>query len=182
MAVESWMSWEGGVDLVAMTSTDASQPNVIVHVARMVHTPVGSAPAGMILIPDESGAPQLMGFVSSDPSIAVYVGPHIFGGTPFENAPVFQAEFNFSIDPANGASARITVEGHVIELQLSGLGALESVDSPPGNLPFHERALMAPASSATLKFDGREISLTIPPMGMNGGPAAVYSPCGIYQR
>ena len=182
MVVEAWMSWEGGVDLVAMTSADVPQPNVILHVARMVHTPVGSAPAGMILLPDESGAPQLMGFVSSDPSVGAYFGPHIFAGTPFESAPILQAEFDFSIDPANGASARITVEGHVIELQLRGLGAPESIDSPPGNLPFHERSLVAPASGATLKFDGREISLTIPPMGMNGGPATVYSPCGIYHR
>jgi len=43
------MSWEGGVDLVGATSPEAQQPNVIVHVARLVHTPAGSAPAGMLL-------------------------------------------------------------------------------------------------------------------------------------
>jgi len=180
--MKSWMSWEGGVDLVAMTSAEMTQPNVIVHVARMVHTPVGSAPSGMILIPDAVGAPQLMGFVSSNSNVGEYFGPHIFAGTPFENAPVLQAEFDFSIDPAGSASTRITVQGHVIELELSTLGALESVDCAPGNLPFHERALAAKAPSATLKFDGQEISLILPPAGMNGGPAAVYSACGIYQR
>lgn len=182
MVVQSWMSWEGGVDLMAMTSADMTQPNVIVHVARMVHTPVGSAPSGMILIPDESGTPQLMGFVSADPSVGAYFGPHIFAGTPFENAPALHAEFDFSIDSSNNASTRIKVEGHVIELQLNDLGALESVDCPPGNLPFHERSLMATASSAMLKFDGKEIPLVIAPSNMSGGPAAVYSACGIYQR
>ena len=45
MSISKWMSWEGGVDLVAVTSPDLQMPNVIVHVARMVHTPVGSAPS-----------------------------------------------------------------------------------------------------------------------------------------
>ena len=180
MAVEAWMSWEGGVDLMAMTQAEIAQPNVIVHVARMVHTPVGSAPSGMILIPDENGAPQLMGFVSSDLAVGSYFGPHIFGGTPFENAPVLQAEFDFSIEPLSSASTRIMVEGHVIELQLNGLSALESVDSPPGNMPFHERSLMSPALDASLKFDGKEIPLVITSPG--AGAAAVHSACGIYQR
>lgn len=182
MAIKSWMSWEGGVDLLALTSAEMAQPNVIVHVARMVHTPVGSAPSGMILIPDGNGAPQLMGFVSSNSNVGEYFGPHIFAGTPFENAPVLQAEFEFFIDAISSASTRITVEGHVIELQLSDLGALESVDCTPGNLPFHERSLAAKAAGAKLKFDGQEISLVIPSAGMNGGPAAVYSACGIYER
>ena len=88
MSVTNWMSWEGGVDLVAMTAAGLPMPNIIVHVARMVHTPVGSAPAGMILYqPDPKGAPVVMGFVSSDAKLAAYVGPKIFAGTPFEKAP-----------------------------------------------------------------------------------------------
>ena len=39
MPIKNWMSWEGGVDLVAMTKPGLSMPNVILHVARMVHTP-----------------------------------------------------------------------------------------------------------------------------------------------
>ena len=46
--VTKWMSWEAGVDLVAVTSPDLQMPNVIVHLGRMVNTPVGSAPSGMI--------------------------------------------------------------------------------------------------------------------------------------
>ena len=181
MAVEAWMSWEGGVDLMAMTQAEMTQPNVLVHVARMVHTPVGSAPAGMIVIPDENGAPQLMGFVSSDLAVGAYFGPHIFAGTPFENAPVLQAEFDFSIEPLSSASTRIMVEGHVIEVQLNGLSALESVDSPPGTMPFHDRSLMSAASNASLKFDGNEIPLVLASPSV-GGAAAVHSACGIYQR
>lgn len=41
--VSKWMSWEGGIDLVAVTSPDLQMPNVIVHLGRMVNTPVGNA-------------------------------------------------------------------------------------------------------------------------------------------
>ena len=43
MAVTQWMSWEGGVDLIAVTMPDVAVPNGIVHVARM--NP--SAPCGL---------------------------------------------------------------------------------------------------------------------------------------
>jgi hypothetical protein len=39
MTISDWMSWEGGVDLVASTIPGSAQPNIIVHVARLVHTP-----------------------------------------------------------------------------------------------------------------------------------------------
>ena len=35
MSVSNWMSWEGGVDLVAVTDPSYTTPNVIVHVARI---------------------------------------------------------------------------------------------------------------------------------------------------
>jgi len=43
-AVKSWMAWEGGVDVMAMTQDGLTQPNLIINMARVVHTPVGSAP------------------------------------------------------------------------------------------------------------------------------------------
>src|SRR5688572_18542458 len=65
--ITSWMSWEGGVDLCAATQGGLAMPNVIIHVARMVHTPNGSAPAGMILYqPDPAAPPLVMGFCSPD--------------------------------------------------------------------------------------------------------------------
>jgi hypothetical protein len=39
------MAWEGGADRVALTVPDLAMPNVIIHVARLVHTPLGSAPS-----------------------------------------------------------------------------------------------------------------------------------------
>lgn len=67
----------------------ASEPDLIVHVAEMVHTPVGSAPSGMILIhPDPEAPPELVGFISPVPAVGAYFGPRIFAGTPFEEAPV----------------------------------------------------------------------------------------------
>lgn len=182
MAIEAWMSWEGGVDLVAKTASELEQPNVIVHVARMVHTPVGSAPSGLVLIPDGSGAPQVMGFVSSDLEVGKYFGPHIFAGTPFENAPILQAKFDFNIMAPQSAAVRIEVEGHTIESKLSGLLDLQVADRGAGNLPFNEHALEAAASRVELKFDGQPMSVIRPAVGMSGGPAAVWAPAGHYWR
>jgi hypothetical protein len=30
--------------------------------------------------------------------------------------------------------------------------------------------------------NGEEISIIVPPVGMSGGAAAVFSPCGLYAR
>jgi hypothetical protein len=74
--VSAYMSWSDGVDLVAFSALGPPMPNVIVHCARMVHTPVGSAPAGLIFIPDETNPalPRAVGFVSPDPDVAAYLG------------------------------------------------------------------------------------------------------------
>ena len=37
-----WMAWHAGLDLFG-TTEGATQPNVLIHVAEVVHTPVGSA-------------------------------------------------------------------------------------------------------------------------------------------
>ena len=182
MAVRAWMSWEGGVDLVAKTASNLEQPNVIVHVARMVHTPVGSAPSGMILIPDASGAPQLMGFVSSDLEVGKYFGPNIFAGTPFENVPVLEANFDFNIITPQSAGVRIEVEDHTIESKLSGFLDLQVADRDADALPFNEHVLEAAASRVELKFDGQPMSIIRPSTGMSGGPAAVWAPSGHYWR
>ncbi len=98
-AVTEWMSWEGGVDIVAVTDTSLKMPNIVFHVARMVHTPVGSAPSGMLLYqPDTTKPPVVMGFISTDTLVGKYFGPKIFKGTPFENAPVLPATFDIKYD------------------------------------------------------------------------------------
>lgn len=182
MSVQRWMSWEGGVDLVGVTG-GAEQPNIIVHVARMVHTPVGSAPSGMILIqPDPHAAPTLMGFISADETVGGYFGPNIFAGTPFESAPVLVG----SIDIATADSrvtASIEVAGKQIQSTLSGLGSLEQITRAPADMPpFAQMVLESPASAAALTIDGNAIDFTIPPVGISGGPAASWSPTGIYCR
>jgi hypothetical protein len=176
------MSWEGGVDLVAKTRSDLEQPNVIVHAARMVHTPVGSAPSGLVLISDKSGEPQLMGFVSSDVEVGKYFGPHIFVGTPFENAPVLQAAFQFTLLAPQSVAVRIEVGGHIIVSKLSGCTDLHPVERLAGALPFHERALEAAASRVELSFDGEPLSIIRPAVGMSGGPAATWAASGMYWR
>ncbi|MCW1885450.1 hypothetical protein OKA04_11980 [Luteolibacter flavescens] len=183
MAVTQWMSWEGGVDLVAVTSMDVAMPNVIVHVARMVHTPVGSAPAGIVLWqPDPAAPPVVCGFVSSDPAVAAYFGPQIFAGTPFENAPVLDARIDIASGPVT-CTARVEVAGHVFETELTGLEPAALIQREPiATAPFTQQGIEATAATATLKVDGQPVDIIIPPVGITGGPCAVSAPCGIYAR
>ncbi|MEK7951909.1 hypothetical protein [Luteolibacter soli] len=183
MAVTNWMSWEGGVDLIAVTAPDVAMPNVIVHVARMVHTPVGSAPSGIVFWqPDPSLPPAVCGFVSTDPKVGAYFGPQIFAGTPFEGAPVLDAKIEIVSGP-DACSARVEVAGHVFETSLTGLAPAELIQRAPiATAPFTQQGLEAPAATATLKVNGQPVEIIIPPVGITGGPCAVSAPCGLYAR
>lgn len=177
------MSWEGGVDLIAKTSDEVEMPNVIVHVARMVHTPVGSAPSGIIFWqPDTAAAPLAFGFVSSSPEVGAYFGKHIFAGTPFENAPVIIGQITIDTS-GDQASARVEIPGFVFESHLSDFSAQTMIQREPGpTSPFHQQGLEAVAGHACLKVNGEKIPLTIPPVGITGGPCAVLAACGLYAR
>lgn len=182
-SLKRWMSWEGGVDLVACTQAGLAMPNVIVHLARIVHTPVGSAASGMIFFqPDPAVAPLVMGFVSHNPEVGHYFGPKIFAGTPFEQAPVLDAWIEIDVS-ATHVGATVTAGGHVVRTRLEGLGELGLIQRAPGGMtPFHQQGLEAVASSARLWVDGNEVSIIVPPVGISGGPAAVFAPTGIYAR
>ena len=171
------------MDLVAKTDAGLEMPNVIVHVARMVHTPVGSSPGGMVLWqPDPAAPPQVCGFVSPDPVVGAYFGKHIFAGTPFENAPVIIGTIAICIS-ANEASARVEIPGFVFETCLGPLGETTMIDRTPAPMsPFRQQGLESAAAAATLKVNGAPVDLTIPPAGITGGPSAVLAACGIYDR
>jgi hypothetical protein len=181
MSVTKWMSWEGGVDLVALSNENVPMPNVIVHVARMVHTPIGSAPSGMILLPDEAGAPKVMGFVSTNKEIGDYFGANIFAGTPFESAPTLIGDISVETN-VTFARAIIKIEGYEIVLELSDLGETLRVNRKSPNLPFHDDSLEAKAWKTKLTVNGEESAVIIPETGLSGGPAAVFSAAGIYSR
>lgn len=177
MALQHWMSWEGGVDLIAKTSADLEMPNVILHVARMVHTPVGSAPGGMVFWqPDPAAAPLAFGFVSDNAAVAGYFAEHIFKGTPFEGAPWIEGEIIIEIS-AEDASARVEIPGFVLQSHLSQFAALEAIRREPlPATPFHQQGLEAAAGHACFKVNGEKIEIVVP----DGG--AVLAPCGIYAR
>jgi hypothetical protein len=184
MDISHWMSWEGGVDLVGTTSFNLEQPNVIVHIARMVQTPIGAAPAGMILIPnfdDPTASPQIVGFVSTDPAIGAYFGPNIFAGTPFEHAPVLTANISVEID-ATTATTKVVVGEMEIETRLQGLGTPTLVHREPSALPFYQQGVERKAGLAVLKVNGKEHPVFVPEVGMTGGPGAVLAPTGLYAR
>ncbi len=182
--ISNWMSWEGGVDLVAVTQPGLAMPNVIVHVARIVHTPVGSAPAGLIFFqPDPNQPPAVMGFISTNAQVGAYFGPKIFAGTPFEKAPVLAAQIEVNTSVAGQVSAKITVGGHVFETRLSALKPAELIQRAPAAMPpFAQQGVEAAAGAAELMVDGKPVSIIVPPVGISGGPAAVFAPCGVYAR
>ena len=181
MSVSQWMSWEGGVDLVALSNENVQMPNVIVHVARMVHTPVGSAPSGMILLPDEMGMPKVMGFVSTSKEVGDYFGANIFAGTPFEAAPTLIADISIQNDAAS-ATAIVKIPGFEIVLELSDLGESVRVGRQSPNLPFYDASIEAKAWKTKLTVNGEEMAVIVPETGMSGGPASVFSATGFYSR
>lgn len=183
MSFEKWMAWEGRINLEAQTERILAMPNVIVHVARMVHTPAGSAPGGMLFWqPDAAAPPLIFGSLSSDRRVAAYIGKHIFAGTPFEAAPALEGSTEISIDSGH-ATARIEIPGFQLTLHLSDFSAASLIHREPlPTAPFHQQGLERAASHACLKVNGNKIDLIIPPAGRTGGPCAVLAPCGIYTR
>lgn len=181
--INAWMSWEGGVDLVAATQEGLAMPNVIIHVARLVHTPKGSAASGMVMWqPDPAAPPAVMGFVSTDAAVGGYFGSHIFAGTPFESAPVLEASIEIEI-AGDRVASKVNAGGHLFEVEFTALGSLERINRAPGGMtPFTQDVLEAVAGTVTLKVNGTPVSILVPPVGISGGPAAVYAAAGQYAR
>lgn len=183
MTIETWMSWEGGVDLVAATRPGLPMPNVILHLARVVHTPIGSAPAGMVLWqPDPAAAPAVIGFVSSDPRLAAWFGPNIFAGTPFEPAPALAGTIDITV-ASDRVGSRLAVQGHVFEVTMRRLSGLRLAQRAAGSpMPFSQSGPEAMAKDAELKVDGKVVAITVPPLSIGGGPGACWAPTGLYAR
>ena len=181
--VTKWMSWEGGIDLAAVTSADLQMPNLIVHLGRMVNTPVGSAASGMILWqPDPTAMPAVMGFVSTNKEVGAYFGPNIFAGTPFEQAPVLEGSINIEITEDN-ATATCVVSGHTFELEMTDFTEPYLIDREPSAMPpFYQQGLEIHAQKVNVKINGEAINIIVPPVGITGGPASVISPNGVYAR
>jgi len=181
--VSKWMSWEGGIDLTAVTSPDLQMPNVIVHLGRMVNTPAGNAPSGMIFWqPDTNAAPLVFGFVGTDATVGAYFGPNIFAGTPFEAAPVLDATIDIQIGTAS-AYAKCVTGGYTFEVEMSDFSEPYLIDRQPAAMPpFYQQGVEIHAKKATLKVNGQSINIIIPPVGISGGPASVVSPNGVYAR
>ena len=182
MPITNYMSWSGGFDLVAVTE-GAEAPNIIVHVAEMVHTPVGSAPSGMILVQRDAGAPpELMGFISTDLEVANYFGPNIFKGTPFEAAPALEATIAIS-KGENSLSAKVVVGDHTVEATIGALGSLDHHSRQASEqTPFSQEVLESIGTEVSLSINGEDVAVSLPPVGISGGAPAVSSPAGIYSR
>ncbi|WP_456378305.1 hypothetical protein [Lutibacter sp.] len=144
------MSWEGGVDLVALSNED--------------------------------GSPKVMDFVSTSKTVGDYFAKNVFADTPFEQAPtivVDAMDFNITDDIAE---VTIKMEGFIINLKLSNLDDLTRENRQSPALPFHDHSLEAKANKVALTINGVATPVIVPPMGMSGRPAAVYSAAGVYSR
>jgi hypothetical protein len=83
----------------------------------------------------------------------------------------------------NGVGAKVIMGDHTFVWRLSGLGPLEKVErAPSAATPFWQQGLEAAAARATLEVDGQEVPLFLPPVGISGGPPALFSPVGLYAR
>lgn len=180
--VSQWMSWEGGVDLAAQYEGKETSM-VLVHVAAMVHTPVGSAPAGMVLFQDSAdAAPSFMGFISTDQNVADYFGPNIFAGTPFEQAPGHVAEINVTRGETS-CSADVKVGDTRIQVELNDLAPTRrSTREASEHTPFCEQILERTAGSASLRVNGEAVALTVPDAAPGSAPPVAFTPTGIYSR
>jgi hypothetical protein len=185
-SLSKWMSWEGGVDFVGSTVEGATAPNIIVHIARMVHTPVGSAPSGMVMYqPNPKKPPVFMGFVSTNKTVGKYFAGNIFTGTPFGKAPTITAS-QISIDSSKSkdkVSSKIKIPGYLIETELTGIESIEKIDRAAGSpMPFAQQGLEATATKVALKINGKSVKVHLLPQGIGGGASAVWSPTGMYAR
>lgn len=182
LPVTQFMSWIGGVDLFAATPGSA-QPNVIVHLARAVTTPLGTAPSGLVFFqPDSAKPPKFAGFVSADPKIGAYFGPKIFAGTPFEKLPVVKAKIEV-VESAKTATAKVSFAGFVVETSLSDFDALQRIDRTMGSpMPFYQQGVERHARKAALKINGKPIALADLPYTPENGGSSVWSPGGTYSR
>jgi hypothetical protein len=183
ISVSQWISWLDGIDLHATTSADIQSPNVIVHLGRTVNTPVGNAPAGMILWqPDPSVMPAVTGFVCSDKVVAKYIGSNIFADTPFEHAPILSASINVNIYSDKAISSCI-VGGYHFEVEMNEFSAPYMVYRQPASMPpFWQQGIEISCGKTVLKINGEIINIIVPPVGITGGPASVVKPNGIYAR
>ena len=137
----------------------------------------------MILFQSDSGAPpELMGFVSQDPAVGAYFGLRVFAGTPFEKAPVLNAQISVLQD-GDSLTSPVEVGGKTIVCKLSSLGALKSINRPRGGMTlFAQQVLEADAGSVEVSIDGDAIAVTVAEVGPSGGAGALSSPAGIYSR
>ena len=150
--VTKWMSWEGGVDLAAVTSPDLQMPNLIIHLGRMVNTPVGNAASGMILC------------------------------TPFEQAPTLNAKIDIEISATSAVSkCQVGEYLFEVEFRDFSEPYLISRE-PAAMSPFTQQGVEIHAKKVVVKINGEVIDIIVPPVGITGGPASVVSPNGVYAR
>jgi hypothetical protein len=181
--VSRWMSWQDGVHLSAVTSADLITPNLIIHLGRMVNTPIGNAPAGIILWqPNPPIMPAVMGFVCSDKNVGRYFGPQIFADTPFEHAPVLNASISVLID-SHKAISTCVVGGYHFEVEMSEFTAPYLINRQPDIMPpYWQQGVEISCSKTILRINGETINIIVPPVGVKGGPGSTVCPAGIFSR
>lgn len=184
MAVTQWMCWEGALRVAAVTRAGFEEPNLVLHAARLVITPVGSAAAGLIYWrPEPNRPPALFGFLCMDALVGSYFAPKIWAGTEYEQAPVLPGQITFATKLPHAASVRVQVGGHVFEVALDALGPQQIVQRGSGHpLPFAQQGVEAAAGAVALRVNGQELQARIPKSGIHGGPGASWSACGVLAR
>jgi hypothetical protein len=174
MALNHWMSWESGMEVTAATTAGGS-PSLVLHLARMLHTPIGSARGGMLFWqPDPAGDPLVLCSVTTDSKVGDYCRSHLFPGTLFEEAPPVLGDISIEVHP-DDVFARIAIPGFIFDLRLSGIATAILSDSPAATPALcHHRRIRSDIHRTTLKLNGRTVDLA--------SARSTFSPCGFKAR
>ena len=180
----SWMAWLNGLNAVLFTKEGLPQPNIIFHIADAMSTPVGTTRGGMLFYrPEGDEKPRIAAFVAEDERVGRFLGPNLFQGTPFENAPVVKARMRLGFMYPKSAMAIVEAGGDRFELELADFGEAAFAErAPSAEVPYTRSGMEAAAKRAVFKFNGVAVPVVVPPAGPGGSPPVCFAPGGVYRR
>lgn len=147
-----YASWEGGLDLMAVTDASHRRPDLVVRIARVLRTPHGIAPAAQIswnIGPDD--CPEYKAFLSPDPDVARW-HEDVVGPESGIEAKVASVEIQ---ETADGVVARLEFAWHQLEIRLRALAPVEVFDRSLPDAPVRVAGLESLAAIVELKLDGK---------------------------
>jgi hypothetical protein len=182
--LSQWLTFEDGVVLAGRTHESFLLPNLVLVVTGFGRSPRGEGPAGFVLWqPDPDGDPEIADFVGERRRMGRRLDA-LFAGSEIAGSPIALGELAVARKPRRG---RVRVDvfacGHEITARLDDLAPAELVSRPPSaEAPFWQQGVEARAARVRLRIDGRDTTFLPVARSPLGGPAACWSPAGVWAR